>query len=92
MGAIHVQVGHTMPRSLRYAAAICVYDWWRLVQTTAMHTCSAPRRHGAASAGEFKMGENHIPGKVRWCSPHQLIIRQWLPWLRLADDREVEIN
>jgi hypothetical protein len=24
MGAIYVYVGHTMPRSLRYAAAICV--------------------------------------------------------------------
>jgi hypothetical protein len=92
MGAIYVHVGHTMPRSLRYAAAICVYDWWRLVQTTAMHTCSAPRRRGAVIAGEFKMGENHIPGKVRWCNPHQLIMDQWLPWLRLADDREVEIN
>jgi hypothetical protein len=76
MGAKHVHVRQTMPCSLRNAAAICIYDWWRLVQTTAMHTCSAPRRRGAASAGEFKMGENHIPGKVRLCSPHQLIIGQ----------------
>jgi hypothetical protein len=81
-----------MPRSLRYAAAICGYHWRRLAQTTATYTRSGPRRRGAGRAGEFKMGENHIPGKVQWCSPHQLIIDQWLPSLHLADDREVDIN
>jgi hypothetical protein len=92
IGAVYVRMRQTMPRSLRYPAAMYVYNWWRHAQTTAIHTRSALRRRGGARAVEFKMGENHIPGKVRWCSPHQLIMDQWLPWLRLADDREVEIN
>jgi hypothetical protein len=54
VGAVYVRVRQTMPRSLRYAATICVYDWWRLAQTTTMHTRSAPRRRGGGGRGRIR--------------------------------------
>jgi hypothetical protein len=54
MSVIYVRVGQTMPRSLRFAAAICVYDWCRLTKAATTHTRSVLRRRGAARAREFK--------------------------------------